>query len=135
MIIGGLKLTQGRKEMTRTQKVVLLIVAISLACMFACGFWYFFGEYILPEFYTDREPTREEWASAPRGDGKYRIGNQAEMTLGRWYTDSNKYGCSWKIYQSGAPTVKERGSGKTVMITNVHMGYFETEGCGTWYMK
>ena len=46
MLIGGLKLIQGRMEMTRTQKIVLLIVAIILSGPFV-GAWDWEGVFIL----------------------------------------------------------------------------------------
>ena len=136
--------------MNRTQKAILLIIAIIIAFFIGAGLTYI--ALIGPVELTDLlgepsgqsvEPSREDWAKAPRGDGLYRVGNQAEMALGRWYTDSNKYGCVWTRYLgkppeygmgSGNAVPLENGSSKTVMLTS-DTDYFRSRGCGTWYMK
>ena len=122
--------------MNRTQKVVLIIIAITVVCM-VCGVVGYIGYFLLfntSSSEVNREPSREEWALAPRGDGKYRIGNQREMALGRWYTDSNKYGCIWSRGNTFGSQwlIVEKGSSKTVMLTG-QAEYFKSEGCGTWY--
>ena len=129
--------------MNRTQKVILLIIAIIIAFFIGVGLTCIVlsgpievTDLIGGSSGPSVEPSREEWALASRGDGKYRIGNQREMALGRWYTDSNKYGCSWEILSRFGDVI-ERGSGKTVMISgDTYDGsqeWFETKGCGTWY--
>ena len=123
--------------MTQTKKIILLVLAISFACVCACVFWYVFGTAVLNVADSNREPTREEWARSDKmWSGKYRVGDQAEMALGKWHTDSNKYGCSWRIFSYDVldyphETTIEAGQGKTVTLTG-EADYFETEGCGTW---
>lgn len=123
--------------MSRTWKIVLLILAFNVVCVLAvCAVLFVW----LPALSTTstREPTREEWAQSPRGDGTYVIGNTAEMALGTWHTDSNKYGCKWGIYfgkPGGSFPAVKRGSEKTVSVRGFSHHYFKTEGCGTWYYQ
>ena len=123
--------------MSRTWKVVLIILAFSIVCVMAACAFLFVGVPILGETNT-REPTREEWAKSPRGDGKYRIGNQAEMALGEWRTESNKYGCKWSRIQgfstSSSITI-ENGYGDKIVKLDGRAQFFETRGCGTWYYQ
>lgn len=125
--------------MTRTKKIILLVLAINFACVCACVFWYVFGTAVLNVADSNREPTREEWARSDKmWSGKYRVGDQAEMALGKWHTDSNKYGCFWRVSgmtEQGYSDNIESGSGKEVTLRSdnvVSAEYFETEGCGTW---
>ena len=126
--------------MTRTKKIILLVLAINFACVCACVFWYVFGRAVLNVADSNREPTREEWARSDKmWSGKYRVGDQAEMALGKWHTDSNKYGCNWRVSWEGYDNASaskglhtiEAGQGKSVVLT-AEADWFETEGCGTW---
>ena len=126
--------------MSKTWKLILVICAMVLVFFCCVPICYFYYLSITSE--VTREPTREEWASAPKGDGVYRVGNQREMTLGRWVRTSNKYGCEWKTSWDGNERESasrglhtiEAGSGKTVLI-DADVDYFETRGCGTWRLE
>ena len=126
--------------MSRTWKVVLIILAFSIVCVMAACAFLFVWFPILGETNT-REPTREEWAQSDKGDGRYLVGDDKEMAHGRWTHTSNKYGCSWHVSgmtEQGYKDNIESGRGKEVTLRDdmvVSARVFETSGCGTWHYQ
>ena len=123
--------------MSRTWKIILIVLAFNTVCVLvACAvllFW--FPVFRVVTDFAGREPTREEWAQSPKGDGTYLIGDKLEMSTGIWHTASDKYGCKWRICSTRkCSRFINSGSERTVNVRGYPNYYFKTEGCGTWHL-
>jgi hypothetical protein len=112
---------------TKTQKRVLLIAAISMACFFAYAFWMVFADYIFEQSATQSN------ISGPKGDGFYTIG--VEISSGIWESQGKGTTCYWEVLDQNQDIVKNH-HGHAVGTVNLNEGYeFHSKDCGEWVKR